>query len=260
MTRATAAPAMDRVVPVQARSATRALLGLLGDALRGVVLYGSHVAGGLRPRSDLDLLAVLRGPLDETTRHALMRALLDLSAPPGDPDHRALEVTCVVEADIRPWRYPARRELQFGEWLRADIEAGFVASAVEDPDLALLLAQARAQGIPLHGDAPDVLLPEVPQADIRGAILAMRPEVARNLVGEELHALLTLARMWVAGDRRDRRQGCRRRPCAGAAAGRRARTADACTRRVPRALRRRLVRLALPRRSLRRCDVRGDAG
>lgn len=184
-------------VPVQARTAVDVLHGLLGDDLRGVVLYGSCMAGGLRPASDLDLLAVLCRPLDAVTRPALVDALLDLSAPPGAPDIRALEVTCIVEADIRPWRHPARRELQFGEWLRADIEAGIVSPPVDDPDLALLLAQARTHGIALHGDAPHALLPDVPRADIRAAILAMRPTVARNLVGEEVHALLTLARMWV---------------------------------------------------------------
>ena len=28
--------------------------------------------------------------------------------------------------DLVPWRHPARRELQFGEWLRGDLEAGIV--------------------------------------------------------------------------------------------------------------------------------------
>ncbi|UNK42432.1 aminoglycoside adenylyltransferase family protein [Luteimonas sp. S4-F44] len=155
------------------------------------------MAGGLRPASDLDLLAVVTHPLSDETRRTLMDALLDVSAPPGDPDMRALEVTCVVERDIHPWRHPARRELQFGEWLRADLEAGIVAPPVEDPDLALLLTQARAHGLALLGDAPGRLLPTVPRSDVRAAILSMRSEVARNLVGEEVHALLTLARMWV---------------------------------------------------------------
>ncbi|MFK6421978.1 ANT(3'') family aminoglycoside nucleotidyltransferase, partial [Acinetobacter baumannii] len=34
------------------------------------------------------------------------------------------EVTIVVHDDIIPWRYPAKRELQFGEWQRNDILAG----------------------------------------------------------------------------------------------------------------------------------------
>lgn len=187
----------DHAVPVQARIAVDTLRSLLGENLRGALLYGSCTAGGLRPGSDLDLLAVLHRPLDPATRSALLQGLLAHSAPPGQAVRRALEVTCVVEADIRPWRHPARRELQFGEWLRADLEAGIETGPAEDPDLALLLAQARVHGIALYGAAPEALLPEVPQADIRRAILAMRPEVARNLVGEELHALLTLARMWV---------------------------------------------------------------
>lgn len=192
--------AADASIPAQARTAVELLQGLLAGNLRGVLLYGSYTQGGLQPGSDLDLLAVLRRPLDAGTRTALMDALLDLSAPPGDADIRALELTCVVDSDLRPWRHPARRELQFGEWLRADLEAGVVPLPVEDPDLALLLTQARAHGIALLGEAPVRLLPEVPSADIRAAMYAMQPEVARNLVGEEVHALLTLARMWVTLD------------------------------------------------------------
>lgn len=187
-------------VPAQANAAVDMLQRLLAGNLRGVLLYGSYTHGGPQPNSDLDLLAVVHRPLDAETRTALMDALLDLSAPPGGVDIRALELTCVVESDLRPWRHPARRELQFGEWLRADLEAGSVPPPVEDPDLALLLTQARAHGIALLGDAPMQLLPEVPPADIRAAMYAMRPEVARNLVGEEMHALLTLARMWVTLD------------------------------------------------------------
>ena len=41
---------------------------------------------------------------------------------PGESEIlRAVEVTIVVHDDIIPWRYPAKRELQFGEWQRNDI-------------------------------------------------------------------------------------------------------------------------------------------
>ncbi|MBN6151511.1 DUF4111 domain-containing protein [Xanthomonas sp. AmX2] len=183
--------------PPQALDATALLKQRLGGDLLAVYLYGSFVDGGLRPHSDIDLLAIARRPLSETERAGTMAALLALSAPPGDPARRPLELTLLVLADVVPWRHPARRELQFGEWLRPQLSAGQVPAAERDPDLALLLTQARTRGVALAGPAPERLLPAVPDSDLRAAMAAMLPEVAQHWPGEEKHALLTLARMWI---------------------------------------------------------------
>lgn len=188
---------MSSSIPTQAVVVTDHLRRRLGDHLLAVWLYGSFVEGDPKPASDLDLLALLDRRLCDDERATLMTELLSLSAPPGDPAQRALELTCVVLPEIRPWRHPAMRELQFGEWLRKDLSEGRLGDRQPDPDLALLLAQARSHGVSLHGPDPAALLPVVPRSDIRAAILTMLPEVARNLLGEEKHALLTLARMWV---------------------------------------------------------------
>ncbi|MCW6951998.1 aminoglycoside adenylyltransferase family protein, partial [Escherichia coli] len=94
----------------------------LESTLLAVHLYGSAVDGGLKPYSDIDLLVTVTVRLDETTRRALINDLLETSASPGESEIlRAVEVTIVVHDDIIPWRYPAKRELQFGEWQRNDI-------------------------------------------------------------------------------------------------------------------------------------------
>ncbi|MCD9032160.1 DUF4111 domain-containing protein [Luteimonas sp. Y-2-2-4F] len=188
---------MYPIPPPQAMDAAVFLRERLGDTLLATWLYGSFADGGLRPGSDLDLLCALRRPLSGDERAAVMAGLLARSAPPGHAALRPLEVTCVVLAAVSPWRHPAMRELQFGEWLRDALAAGRVPPAEPDPDLALLLTQARANGIALHGPAAATLLPEVPARDARDAIVAMLPGVAQHLDGEELHALLTLARMWI---------------------------------------------------------------
>lgn len=184
-------------IPSQALQAQALLSRQLGGRLLALYLYGSFVDGGLRAHSDIDLLAVIERPLADEERVNLMRQLLALSAPPGDAGKRPLEVTFLVLSDIVPWRHPARRELQFGEWLRSEVEAGVVAPAEPDPDVAVLVRQARDRGIALQGPEVADLLPRVPRQHLRDAIAAMMPEVARNWRGEEKHALLTLARMWI---------------------------------------------------------------
>nr|BDV12791.1 hypothetical protein [Escherichia coli] len=119
----------------------------LESTLLAVHLYGSAVDGGLKPYSDIDLLVTVAVKLDETTRRALLNDLMEASAFPGESETlRAIEVTLVVHDDIIPWRYPAKRELQFGEWQRNDILAGIFEPAMIDIDLAILLTKAREHG------------------------------------------------------------------------------------------------------------------
>ncbi len=47
-------------------------------------------------------------------------------------------LTIVVQSDVRPWRYPPRCELQYGEWLRGEFEAGVPLSTEPNPDFAPL--------------------------------------------------------------------------------------------------------------------------
>ncbi|MFJ1300902.1 aminoglycoside adenylyltransferase family protein [Pseudomonadota bacterium AL_CKDN230030165-1A_HGKHYDSX7] len=191
-------PALPAAITVQLAQ-TRALLDAhLGPRLLALHLLGSAVAGGLRPHSDIDLVATIDAPLADAERGALMQALLGLSAWPGtNPALRALEVTIVVRRDMVPWQYPPRREMQFGEWLRTDIEAGVYEASLADPDLAILLTQARESGIALAGPPAQAWFEPVPQADL---VRALRDTMAQwngpdDWAGDELTVVLALARI-----------------------------------------------------------------
>ncbi|HHZ6801722.1 TPA: hypothetical protein ACWLTD_001946 [Morganella morganii] len=110
-------------VPVAIRSqvaaAAEILKNHLTETLNSLHLYGSALQSGLKPLSDIDLLVTVTAPLTDTARAGLMTELLSVSAWPGtDPALRALEITVLNLSEVKPWHYPARRELQFGEWLR----------------------------------------------------------------------------------------------------------------------------------------------
>ncbi len=72
--------------------------------------------------------------------------------------------------DIIPWRYPAKRELQFGEWQRNDILAGIFEPATIDIDLAILLTKAREHSVALVGPAAEELFDPVPEQDLFEAL------------------------------------------------------------------------------------------
>lgn len=171
----------------------------LAANLLAIYLYGSAIDGGLKPRSDIDLLVIVANHPDDATLRSLQRALLPISAPPGQhPTRRALEATLIALAEVVPWRHPARRELQFGEWLRQDILADILEPPMQDPDLAILLTKAQQHSIALYGPALMELLPPVPERDFQRALADTLTlwNTADDWHGEEANIVLTLARLW----------------------------------------------------------------
>ena len=75
----------------------------LGEAVMGIYLHGSAVSGGLKPRSDLDVLGVISRPTTAGERRELIEQLMPMSGR-GDPSgrSRSIELTLVVQADVRP--------------------------------------------------------------------------------------------------------------------------------------------------------------
>lgn len=174
---------------------------ILSLDLQALYLHGSAVAGGLRPQSDLDILAVVDAPLSDEQRQDLIAALLTISAPhpatPGGP--RCIELVVCRLADLQRNEHPAKVEFIYGEWLRDAFREGYLSDAAADPEYTLLLAQARQQAQLLWGR--DVLA-DVPVTPIEHIRQAMRDGVEplyEGLRGDERNVLLTLARMWRTG-------------------------------------------------------------
>ncbi|MDT0613775.1 aminoglycoside adenylyltransferase family protein [Streptomyces lancefieldiae] len=166
----------------------------LGDHdVLGVYAHGSATLGGLRPHSDLDLLVVVRDRTTHGRRARLTEELLKVS---GGEGHRPVELIVVVRDDVRPWRYPPRRDYLYGEWLRDAYERGHVPEPEGDPDLAPLLTMVLRADAPLYGPPPAALLDPVPHEDLRRAIVAGVPGLMAELESDTRNVLLTLARIW----------------------------------------------------------------
>ena len=142
---------MDLIVkeiPNEAIQALNLIMESLEDQLVGVYLYGSAVTGGLRPRSDVDILVLTNSSLSLSNRIELAKGLMQISGRPGESSGiRPLEVTVVNQKDVVPWHFPPKFEFMYGEWLREQYEKGDIPGATDDPDLALLLAQLQRNNI-----------------------------------------------------------------------------------------------------------------
>ena len=182
----------------QQREVVHLLREVLGADLLGVYLYGSAVLGGLRPHSDVDVFAVSRRTLRPSERRRFVGGVMEFSgrrAARGPA--RPVELTIVTQADVRPWRYPPRRDFQYGEWLRDEYRQGMESSPTVDADLASLITQVLQRGLALDGPAPDQLLDPIPHEDLRRAIVAGVPDLLDELETDTRNVLLTLARIWM---------------------------------------------------------------
>lgn len=170
----------------------------LGDAVLGAYLFGSAVGAGLRPTSDIDVLVVTLRATDADERRRLIERLLPLSGR-GDPSGRArsVELTILVRDDVVPWRYPPNMDLQYGDWWRAEFEAGELSPwDSPNPDVAVLIAMVLTASRPLFGPPARELLDAVPRDDVRRAMIDGIPGLLADLHGDERNVVLTFARIW----------------------------------------------------------------
>ena len=186
-------------IPAEANDALSAIREqLAAKGLAAVYLHGSAVAGGLRPHSDVDLIAVVDRAMTPEVGKLLAAGLMKISGHyPFDPEgRRPLEVIVFLRDDLAASLYPARGEFVYGEWLRRDYESGKIPQPACDPELTLVLAQAGREAVSLAGPDVGMLLPVIPQSLIRRAIGESLPALVETLEGDERNVLLTLARMW----------------------------------------------------------------
>lgn len=192
-------------LPPEADSAVRAVRHRLEGSLLAVYLHGSAVSGGLRPHSDIDLLAVTSTAMDAESRKELAAGLLEYQGVilPIRTGGRPLELIVFTQNGLCPLLYPAQCDFMYGEWLRPAYEVGDISSPVSDPELTLVLAQARQEAKPLIGPDAEELLPVVPRSDIHRAIAGAEQALLEAEPGDERNVLLTLARMWRTLDTSD---------------------------------------------------------
>jgi aminoglycoside 9-adenylyltransferase len=130
----------SKKIPTEAALALKIIKNVLGSTIVGVYLYGSAVNGGLRINSDVDILVIVNQPLTPLHRRKLLDGMMIVS---GRMGNRPLEITIINKDDIVPWKYPPKKEFTYGEWLRDEFEKGWIPEPSYDPDLAILLVQAK---------------------------------------------------------------------------------------------------------------------
>jgi len=185
-----------KALPRQVMQVISIAENLFHEQILGIYLYGSATMCGLRPDSDIDILIITTQGISDSIRDNLTKQLLAISGSVGRKEKRPLEVTVIRQNDIVPWSFPPRCEYMYGEWLREEMEAGKSPQSCYDPDIAILLWQARKSSMTLKGLESQKLLPSISFCEIKKAIQSSLPGLISGFEGDERNVLLTLSRMW----------------------------------------------------------------
>jgi len=170
----------------------------LGPDVVGAYLFGSAALGGLKPRSDLDVLVVSQRRTTRAEKQRLVDGLLSVSGRQrADVRWRRIELTIVVKSEINPWRYPPPIDFIYGDWLSEAFYRGSIEpSTREHPDLAPVITMVLLSDRPLVGPPPATLLAPVPHEDLLRAIVGDIDSLLRDLDSDTDNVILTLARIW----------------------------------------------------------------
>ena len=174
---------------------------LLKDDLVGAYLHGSGVLGGLRPHSDIDMIAVVSRRTTPDEKRRLVDFLLAVSGTDdsaGTP--RPIELDVVVESAIRPWRYPPEFDLHYSELWRKEFESGKLEPwpNTTNVDLASVVTMALLGRSALFGPPPSEVFDPVPRRDYIDSILRDTKTVDEYLDWDARNVVLTLPRIWSA--------------------------------------------------------------
>jgi streptomycin 3"-adenylyltransferase len=166
----------------------------LGANALGIYLHGSAVSGGLKPASDVDIMVVSERSLADAERRLLVEGLLPISG--WRAAARSIELTVVVQSQVRPWRFPPTCDFLYGDWLRDEIAANGPPQPTPMADLAVMISMTLAGARPLKGPPPAELLDPVPAEDLARGCVEGIPGLLGDLADDTRNVLLTFARIW----------------------------------------------------------------
>ena len=140
--------------------------------LTGVYLHGSLATGCYnRAKSDIDLLIVVKKPLDEDERRRF--ALLCVTFSDRRPTPGDVELSVILEGDARKFTHPLPFEVHYSEDHRDTILRGRqdYSQSRTDRNLAAHCTVVRARGVRLVGAPIQEVFGAVPFGDYLDAIL-----------------------------------------------------------------------------------------
>lgn len=166
----------------------------------GLYIHGSLAIGGFNPdRSDVDLLVVVKNPLDIATKCKLAEFLLANS---NDP--YPIEISLLTQKQLENWVHPSPYEFHYSEGWRYSFERELLTGqngAINnghkvDPDLAAHITILNHRGVCWEGPPIEDVFPVIPRAHYLSSILADYQDCLKNVEANPVYCVLNLIRVY----------------------------------------------------------------
>jgi predicted nucleotidyltransferase len=146
---------------------------VIPEKLSAVILHGSLAMGSFYPpKSDIDILILVNGFLDENEQRLIHGRLLSVTD--RRPITGFLELS-VIKSDVaKDPEHPILYEMHYGENFPALIREGkvdYTLTNKHDPDLAAHFVVARHRGLSLYGPEPKDCLGEISWENYLSSVL-----------------------------------------------------------------------------------------
>ncbi len=160
----------------------------LGKNLVGIYLHGSLASGSFyEPKSDVDVLLVVRGPLGDSARESFVRRCKKISQ--SRPLIGDLECSVVLERWVLSVSHPTPIEVQYPE-----------TTSLTSSDLAVHCQAILESGIRLRGELISRLFGPVDKADFEDSMMGDVQWILEeeNIIETPFYGVLNLCRaLWV---------------------------------------------------------------
>lgn len=158
---------VSKVIKAEVNTLQNELVNLLARQLQGLYLHGSLALGGFQPvRSDIDIIAIITGDVDDELKDRLTEIFLQVSNRP-----RPMDIYLLTEKALFPFRPPISFELHCTEQLRYTLlHETHAGTRHIDSDLTIFLTLLHRAGIVLMGKPVEKTIPPIPETAFRDAL------------------------------------------------------------------------------------------
>lgn len=164
----------------------------LKDNLVGLYLHGSLSMGCFTPKADIDLIAVVKRPMEFSEK----RDLIDKLSCLGPLPEKGLEMSVVLEEHVGKVVHPMPFELHYSyvHKQKYETDQDYIVGGTTDRDLAAHLTVVKHRGVRLYGKPIDEVIGDIPKEFFIDAVLYDIGDAEKTIVEDPVNVSLNLCR------------------------------------------------------------------
>ncbi|MFL0268095.1 aminoglycoside adenylyltransferase domain-containing protein [Candidatus Clostridium radicumherbarum] len=166
---------------------------ILDKNLVGIYLHGSLAMGCCTTASDIDLIALVKEPIETSTMKAIIKALINFENLPK----KGIEMSIVLEKYAKDFIYPTPFELHYSDFHKERYLSNdnYICGGYTDKDLAAHFTIIKHRGICLYGKSIEEAFGNVPKKYYIDSIISDVENAKEDIIENTVYITLNLCRV-----------------------------------------------------------------